>query len=243
MPISVTELVIGLIVSAVGAAIQGTIGFGFGVLSVPILSLLNPVMAPVPQLLMVLPLTVAMVWRERKHIAWSGTAYMLGGRLPGALIGILTIKAVTGAAESALDALIAVAVLGAVALLTIDVKVERNPVTEFAAGAASGFLGMVASIGGPPAALLYRNETGPTIRATLSAVFAIGLSITIATRAVAGEITTSDLQIAGLLFPAQIIGFLASFRLRHMLSGQNLRRAILIISAVSATALLVRAAA
>jgi uncharacterized membrane protein YfcA len=242
MPISVTELVIGLILSAAGSAVQGTVGFGFGVLTVPLLSLLNPIMAPVPQLLMVLPLTIAMFWRERKHITWSGTSYMLGGRIPGAIIGILTIKALTGAAESALDALIAVAVLGAVGLLTVNANVARNHVTEFAAGTASGFMGMVASIGGPPMALLYRNESGPTIRATLSAVFTIGLCITIATRAIAGEIASSDVQIAGLLLPAQVVGFVASFRLRTLIDGKRLRSAILVISAVSAIALLARAA-
>jgi uncharacterized membrane protein YfcA len=243
MPISVTELVLGLLLSATGAAIQGTIGFGFGVLTVPLLSLLNPIMAPVPQLLMVLPLTVAMFWRERHHIVWSGTAYMLGGRLPGALIGIVTIKMAAGGATSAIDAVIALAVLTAVGLLSIDVSVPRNPATEFAAGTAAGFMGMVASIGGPPLALLYRNEAGPTIRATLSAVFTVGLCVTIGTRAVTGEITADDVTIAALLMPAQIAGFLASFRLRWLIGGAGLRRAILIVSAIAAVALLVRAVA
>ena len=241
MPISVAELVVGLVLSAIGAAIQGTIGFGFGVLTVPLLSLLNPVMAPVPQLLMVLPLTVAMVWRERHHIVWSGTVYMLGGRLPGALLGIVTIKAASGSAASAIDAVIALAVLAAVALLSIDVPIARNPGTEFAAGTAAGFMGMVASIGGPPLALLYRNERGPTIRATLSAVFTVGLCVTIGTRAVAGEMTSDDIVIAGLLMPAQVAGFLASFRLRWVIDGARLRRAILAVSAIAAIALLLRA--
>lgn len=238
MPISATELIVGLVLSAIGAAVQGTIGFGFGVLTVPLLALLNPIMAPVPQLLMVLPLTAAMVWRERRHVEWTGTSWLLGGRIPGAAIGILTIKAVSGSAESALNAIIALAVLTAVALLSINMRVIRNAATEFATGVTSGFMGMVASIGGPPMALLYRNESGPTIRATLSAVFTIGLTITIVTRAIAGEITSDDVTIAALLLPAQVIGFLASFRLRRVVDGAGLRRVILVISAISALALL-----
>lgn len=242
MPISTWELVIGLIVTTVGAAVQGTIGFGLGVLSVPILAMVNPIMVPVPQLLVVLPLTIAMFYQERHHIIWSSTAWTLSGRIPGAILGILTVKAVSGAAQSALDAVIALAVLAAVGLLSLNVNVERTRATEFAAGTTSGFMGLVAGIGGPPLALLYRNETGPTIRATLSAVITVGLAITLTTRGVTGEISTSDLQIAALLLPGQLLGFLASFRLRHHVSGTRLRRAILIVSAVSATMLLARAA-
>ncbi len=238
MPISVAELIIGLVVSAVGAAVQGTIGFGFGVLSVPLLALLNPIMAPVPQLLMVLPLTVAMFWRERRHVEWGGTAWLLGGRLPGAFVGIFTIKAVSGEAESALNTVIALAVLAAVGLLSLNVRVVRNAVTESATGVASGFMGMVASIGGPPVALLYRNEAGPTVRATLSAVFTVGLMTTIVIRAIGREITADDVTIAAVLLPAQVIGFLASFRLRRFVDGPWLRRVILVVSAISAFALL-----
>jgi uncharacterized membrane protein YfcA len=238
VPISAAELIIGLVVSAIGAAVQGTIGFGFGVLTVPLLALLNPIMAPVPQLLMVLPLTVAMFWRERRHVAWAGTAWLLGGRLPGALVGIFTIKAVSGGAESALNSVIALAVLAAVALLSINVRVVRNSASEFATGVTSGFMGMVASIGGPPMALLYRDESGPTIRATLSAVFTVGLITTIVIRAIGGEITGDDLTIAALLLPAQVVGFLASFRLRRFVDGTGLRRVILVVSAISAIALL-----
>ena len=36
------EIIIALVVSTIGAALQGVIGFGFGVLSVPILTILNP---------------------------------------------------------------------------------------------------------------------------------------------------------------------------------------------------------
>ena len=241
MPISPIELVIGLLVSAVGAAVQGTIGFGVGVLSVPILALVNPIMAPVPQLLMVLPLTVALFWRERHHVSWSGTGFLLAGRLPGALLGIITIKIASNAAASALQAVIALLVLLAVGLLSIDISVPRNNGTEFATGTTSGFMGMVASISGPPMALLYRNETGPMIRATLSAVFVVGVCITIAMRTVAGEITTSDVQIAALLLPAQVVGFLMSSRLRGRVEGPRLSRAILAVSAVSAVALLISA--
>ncbi len=77
MPVNAIELAAALVVTAVGAVVQGTIGIGFGVLSVPILSLVNPVLAPVPQLLLAVPLATSMAWRERSHIESRGARALL----------------------------------------------------------------------------------------------------------------------------------------------------------------------
>ena len=47
------------------------------------------------------------------------------------------------------------------------------------AGALSGFMGTIVSIGGPPIALLYQNESGPSLRGTLSAFFVVGVALAI----------------------------------------------------------------
>jgi uncharacterized membrane protein YfcA len=43
------QLVVALAVTFLGAVAQGVVSIGFGVLSVPVLSLIDPVLAPVPQ--------------------------------------------------------------------------------------------------------------------------------------------------------------------------------------------------
>ena len=78
MPISVFELVVALVVTALGAIVQGTIGVGFGMLSVPVLSLVNPVLAPVPQLLLAAPLALS----SRSTSSSTATGALSPGRLP-----------------------------------------------------------------------------------------------------------------------------------------------------------------
>ena len=83
--ITTAEFAIAFLVSFLAAALHSTVGFGFALLSVPILSLLNPLFAPVPQLLVVFPLTLAIVMRERHAVEVKSTLWIFAGRVPGAL--------------------------------------------------------------------------------------------------------------------------------------------------------------
>lgn len=49
---STLELIIALLVTAVAAALQGTVGVGFAMVSVPVLTLLNSDFTPIPQVLL-----------------------------------------------------------------------------------------------------------------------------------------------------------------------------------------------
>lgn len=239
LPVPPAVLAIALCVTAVAAALQGTIGFGFAVLSVPVLSLVDPVLAPVPQLLVSIPLTVSMTVREREHVDLRGMGWVLLGRLPGAAIGVALLKV---AEQRWLDVLLSMMVLLAIGLLVSGADVKRRPASELGAGVLSGVMSMVASTGGPPLALLYRNEAGATIRGTLAAIFTIGLFVTLVARIVAREITWLDLQLGVLYIPALLAGLWASKYLHGKVEGRPLRIAILIVSATAAIGLLARAA-
>lgn len=238
MPVSPYELAIALVVTAIGAAVQGTIGIGFAVVSVPILSLVNPLLAPVPQLLMAMPLTLSMAWRERSHIERRGVTWLLTGRFPGALIGIALLSIAT---QRTLDIGIALSVLIAVGILGSGLKVPRHRATEFGTGVISGVMGMVASMGGPPAALLFKDSKGSTIRATLALFFTFGLSITLVTRIATGRVTSDDLILSLLLLPGLAVGYAASSRLRYRVEGAMVKRSILVVSTIAAAGLILRA--
>ncbi len=241
MPISTAELIIALVVTFGAAAVQGTIGIGFAVVSVPILRAVSPLLAPVPQLLVTIPLTVSMFWRERHDVDLKGTGWIIAGRIPGLLIGIALLKtAQSSGLETQLDVLIALLVLVAVALIASNLTLSQTPVVKFGAGTASGIMALVASIGGPPIALLYRDERGPTIRSTLAAVFTVGVLLTLIGRILSNEIAGTDVQVALMIFPAAVLGFLASHRLRRHAEGDRIRIAILVISTVAAGALILR---
>jgi len=238
LPVTPGILAVGLGVMAVAATLQATIGFGFAVLSVPVLLFVDPRLAPVPQLLCAVPLTLSMVWREREALDLKGIWWVIGGRVLGALIGLQLLMM---ASKRSLDVVIALIVLVAVAILAMARNIPRNRYTEVAAGTASGVSSLVSSIGGPPLALLYRDAGGGTLRSSLAAIFAIGLAITITTRSIAGEISVDDLIIAAIFFPAVAFGVWSSRFFLGRVEGAPLKRAILVVASLAAAGLLLRA--
>lgn len=229
--------VAALIVTYFAAAVQGVVGLGFAMVSVPILALIDPSLAPVPQLLITMPLTLAMAWRERNHLSLRGVGWIVTGRVPGAMLGVVLL---TLATQAALELMIAGLVLVAVAIIAAGVHVRRTPGTQFGAGLFSGVSGLVASIGGPPLALLYTRDEGPTVRSNLAAVFTIGLSITIVARVVSGNMTWSDARVAAILFPALVAGYLTSLAVKDRWSQSAVRNGILILSLAGAMGLIGR---
>jgi uncharacterized membrane protein YfcA len=235
--ITTPEFAVAFIVSFIAAALHSTVGFGFALLSVPLLSLLNPLFAPVPQLLVVFPLTLAIVFRERHAVDVRSTLWIFGGRVPGALIGVALLKLLSTAA---LDVLMSLMVFIGVVIVVGRGTFRRTPAREFGAGVASGTMAMVSAIGGPPIALLYRNDTGPTVRANLGLVFAVGLTITISVRSAAGEVSWDEVVIGAALLPAVWLGLRASRGLIPRVDGPRLRNAIVIVAGGAAMLLLAR---
>ncbi len=231
------EIVIALVVSAIGAALQGVVGFGFGVLSVPILTILNPDLTPIPQLILALPLATTIALRERRHLDLSGAAWVIAGRFPGGLCGALLLGAL---ASRTLDAVIAFVVLGATVTVASGWSIRRTSFTEFLVGITSGITGTISAIGGPPVALLYHDSPGPTIRSTLSTIFIIGLLINLGTLAAFGEIHVSDLKAAAILLPGMLVGLTLSKYLAARFDDRVLRRLILVTATVASIGLAVK---
>ena len=226
-------------VTATAALVQGTVGVGFAMVAVPVTSLIAPELAPVPQLLIVLPLTVSMAWRERHAMDLTGVGWIIAGRFPGAAIGVALLSVAT---QRTLDLFIGGVVLAAVAVIATGFRVHRNPATKFAAGVGAGTTGLVASMGGPPIALIYNDDEAATIRSTLAAVFTIGVTISTIVRFGTGNVTARDLRTSLILFPAVVIGYAVSVRVKDAIPRNTVRSTILIVSAVAGVLLLVRAA-
>lgn len=235
--IATPEFAIAFVITFIAATLQSTVGFGFALLSVPLLSLLDPIFAPVPQLIVVFPLTVAIVVREWRAVELRSTVWIFAGRIPGAFVGVALLKLLSTAA---LDVLMSLMVLIGVALVVSSATFRRTRWSELVAGGASGIMGMVSAIGGPPIALLYRNDTGPTVRANLGLVFAIGVCITLTVRAGAGEVSLNEVVVGIAFIPAVLMGLRASRGLLPRVEGRGLRNAIVIVAGAAALMLLVR---
>ncbi len=230
-------LAVACAVTILAATVQGAIGFGLAVVSVPILALLHPALAPVPQILVSAPVVLTMAWRERHAIDRGGIGWVVAGRIPGALIGLVLISLLDA---EALSIAMGVIVLAAVLIVWRGFTIPRTPATAFVAGMASGTGAMVAAIGGPPLALLYHSHDGPTMRSSLATLFAIGVAITITARATTGHITADEVMVALILLPAAAVGLVIGTRIAPRIEGAVLRSAVLVLSALAALGLVVK---
>ncbi len=240
MPVALWELLLAALITAGGAAVQSAVGVGFAMVSVPLLAIVDGTLAPVPQLLLAVPLTASMAWRERHAIELRGIGWVLAGRAPGAALGLWLLKTLDG---RALDALIGAMVLAAVIVVASKAAVRRTPRAEFAAGMAAGTSGLVASIGGPPLALLYRDDRGEVVRSNLAVIFTVGITVSILVRAGAGEIVGTDVEVALWLLPGLVAGYLLGGRLLARFEGRLLRAALLGLSGMAATVLILKSLA
>ena len=234
------QLAAGLVVYAIGCTLQGVLGFGAGLFAVPILALIHPDFVPGP-VLMVNPLLGGLFSvRERGSVDHQGLRWALTGRVPGVLLGVL---ALTLVAEERLGVLFGVLLLLSVALKASGVHTGRTPRSLMAAGGLSGFMGTTVAVGGPPIALVFHDLPGPVMRATLSAYFLVGTTISLAVLALAGQFGTSDMVLAAWLVLPAMVGVALSGPLRAPLDRGWLAPSVYVLSSVAAVVLLVRSLA
>src|SRR6185295_16980294 len=101
-------------------------------------------------------------------------------------------------------------VLVAVAMTLSGVTFRPGPKTLVFAGLISGFMGTIASIGGPPMALVYQGADGPKVRATLAAYFLVGVVMSLIGLLLVGRFNSFELKWSLLLLPGIVLGFLLS---------------------------------
>jgi hypothetical protein len=196
-----------------------------------------PEAVPGALVLLSLPLTVTMVICEHHHVDRRGVAWVMAGRLPGAVIGAAVVVLV---ATDVLTAVIGAAILVGVGLSLLDLRIRVRPGTAAAAGLTAGIMGTAAGIDGPPLALLYQHHRGEAIRATLAACFVIGTLMSAATLAIAGQLTVDQLLFTLTLLPALAAGLLASAWGARHLRGRDVRPIVLAFATVAGTLALIR---
>ena len=239
MDLSALEIFIGLLASFVAAVVQASIGFGFAVVSIPILAVVHPDFVPVPQLLLTFPLAVLTFARERVHVDFSGVRWITVGWVIGGAAALPLLKVFTGTArELTMGLIVLLMVVGAASRATVNI----TPRTQVATGVASGVIGLLASMGGAPVALLYRDQKGPRLRSSMAGVFLIGLTIIVILRILSREITSTDLWISLMLLPAILAGFAVSGSLTRHIDKRGLRNWVLGVSAIAAVTLIAKAA-
>ena len=237
LELSIPYLVAALVVIAVSASLQASIGFGFNILAVPLLALIDPDLTPIPTMIMGLPLTTMVYRREREHADLKDFNWIIAGRIPGAFLGAMLLAAVS---RRILDGLIAGIVLGAVVIIGAGITIKRTRASKFAVGLVSGTTGASSAIGGPPLALLYHRERGPVLRSSLALVFFIGQLINLFALGVTGQLSIRPVQLAFVLMPAMFFGYWTSRFFTSRVEGAPLRIGVLVVSAAAGLVLLAR---
>ena len=234
------ELVAIVLAAVAGGAVQSTLGFGGSFVLVPTVAVLAPGALPAAVLLGLLPLTAWLAWRERTALDRTAFTAISVARLPG----IAAATAVVALApQRVLTVVIATVLLVAVGAGAAGWSIPPTRAAQGITGVVSGFTGIAAALGGPPLALLYRDATGADRRATLSAVFTVGIVVGLAMLAAVGEVGSDDVRTGLLLGLGLVGGALLTAPSVARFSDDVLRRAVLGWAAVGAVAALVRTAA
>jgi len=225
-----------------GAALQSSIGFGFALVSAPLLFAATSPPEAVG-LLIVLALEVSLLTllteRRRPEPVWADVIPVVAFALPGALAGVAVLRALD---ELALQLLVTAGVLVA---LAVNLRAEhREPPppgaahdpprwARPAAGLVSGALNTSTSTGGPPLVLLLmaRGLRPAVVRDTLTASFvgmapvsAVALAVTSTSDAV------PDAAAVAALVPLTAIGQLFGRRLFARLAhGRSYERVLTVV--------------
>ena len=220
-----------------GSIMQATTGVGVGILSSPVLILVDPAFIPAVVVLSVVPLSFTVAWKDRAFIDRPGVIAAILGRIPGIVLGTVVLAVVS---ETALELMVSLTVLAGVAVSLTAKRFEPTRLALVAAGFGSGFTGTAVGVGGPPIALTYQHSDPVTMRATISTFFSVGSVLSAIALAVAGEIGVRQLQLTALLLPTVILGLATARRFKSRLVGSGVRPVVLGLSAFSAIALLIR---
>ena len=235
--LSLFEIILAIIIITLGAALQGSIGFGLGPFSVPLLLLINPIFIPGPLLLVALFLTILMYRREKHAVYVNEIKWAVLGRTVGTIFGAIVLSIIS---KQHLSLFFASVIFFSLIIFIGGLKLEITNSNLIIVGTISGFMGTTTSIGGPPMGLLYQNKTGPRIRGTLSGIFMIGTIIALISLVIINKFGLAELIVALILLPGIFIGYYLSKFSKSILDKGYIRPSIFIISAATSIILIVR---
>ena len=220
-----------------GATLQGSVGFGMGLLASPILILIDPRFVPGPILLSTTVLTVLLVYRERTAIDFHGIQWAMVGRLFGTVLASAILLVVSA---DQLVLLIGVFILSAVGMSLSGFRFDPIRPVLVVAGMLSGLLGTVASVGGPPMALVYQHAAGARIRSTMSGFFLLGTILSLGALWYVGRFGAYEIQLTLVMLPSVLTGFVLSKWTAVYVDRGYVRPAVLSVAAGAGLLVIIR---
>ena len=235
--LTLLEVIFIALLLFVSSAVQGVLGFGFAVIASPIIVQINPNLVPQLLALLGLPIALRVFFREKDGVDLSKVKPLIVGRLVGGPIGLLLLLNLS---EKYLSIAVGVIVLVAGLGSFFGWVINRNNINSFLAGTFSGIFGMVAAVGGPPVALLYRNTKSEEFRPSLNSVFSIGILITLSLLILSGNLFMDHLLLFVLFLPFVLIGVRVSSSIFSKFSDSFIATSVTYFSVLSGLYVILR---
>ena len=208
-----------------------------GLLASPILILIDPRFVPGPILLSTTVLTVLLVYRERAAIDFHGIQWAMVGRLVGTLAASALLIVISA---DQLVLLIGVFILFGVGMSLSGLRLDPIRPVLVVAGMLSGLLGTIASVGGPPMALVYQHAAGARIRSTMSGFFLLGTILSLGALWYVGRFGAYEIQLTLVMLPSVLVGFALSKWTAVYVDRGYVRPAVLSVAAGAGLLVIIR---
>jgi uncharacterized membrane protein YfcA len=228
------ELAACLAVLFTAAVLQGLTGFGYSLMSLPLLALFMPVRVAVPVLsLTSIFLNLLVFLKARRSVRF-------GRIIPLTIAGIVSVPAgiwiLTSTGEALLQVIIGVLVAMSAALYLsgFRIRIRREWLAMIPTGIVSGLLNGMTTFSGPPVILFLANQQvgKQTFRGSLALYFLL-LNIAAAPAFIASGLLTEDIALAtAIRFPAVLAGAFLGIRLSGKVEEGRFRKMALVILAL-----------
>jgi uncharacterized membrane protein YfcA len=234
---SVTALALAFLVMGAGSCVQGMVGFGASLIAAPFLVLIDDRFVPGPITVASVGLNLVPIIAGRGGAVDRQVRWAIAGLVPGTVAGGVVLATLS---TDVLSIAFACLVVLAVGLSLSGLEPRRTPRSLAAAGAASGVMGTVSGIGGPPIALVYQPEPAALLRATLPRFFLAGSLLSIIAISASGRLGAEEIRPSIVLAIAAQVGWLVSKPLVRHVDGRSARPVVLALSVGAAVAVVIR---
>ena len=222
-----------------GAITQSAIGIGFGIPAC-FLVLLEPSMVPSCIILMGSFLAFSNAMLSFNDIIKVDLVYAYSGRIIGSLVAMPLIFFTLGTQIYLI--IFGILLLIATYLSAKKWNIVANKKNISIAGIASGLMGTLTGIGGPPMAIVYQNSSAKKVVATLNMFFGIGALFSVILFIFFDLINLPEVMKSVYLAPALIIGtYIGRKKIIGQFVNRNLKKLIISICFLSAVIIILDA--
>ena len=222
-----------------GAITQSAIGIGFGI-PAGILVLLEPSMVPSCIILMGSFLALSNAMLSYKDIIKVDLIYSYTGRVIGSILAMPLIFLTLGTDYYLIIFGILLLIATYLSAKKWNIVATKKNITI--AGTASGLMGTLTGIGGPPMAIVYQNSSAKKVVATLNMFFGVGALFSVLLFVYFDLINLPEVMKSIYLAPGLVIGtYIGRRRIVREFVNRNLKNLIIAVCFISALVIILDA--